>query len=157
MVLSFMEDNSRRQWRRSLETATMVESFVLGVFSRLPFVSHVLLTCSLLFRARCSAPEPWDPYVARTPMLSHLLLLPSCGFPSEKEKTRCTLRAAAACEDKREVGGDARGESIGHLASANGSAVLRPGKYECEYESRSRISGGFSESGSSRSQDIRAI
>jgi hypothetical protein len=45
---------AERQWSRSLETATMVESFVLRVFSRLPFVSHVLLTCCA---CSCSAPR----------------------------------------------------------------------------------------------------
>ena len=46
LVLSFMEDNSRRQWRRSFEAATMEESFVLRWFLTLPLYSRDSLTAS---------------------------------------------------------------------------------------------------------------
>jgi hypothetical protein len=85
MVLSFMEDNSRRQWRRSLETATMVESFVSGRLLTPPvcFFLTFSLTCSLLFRSRG---EAWDAtYVARTPMLNHLLLFPRVDSPQRRD------------------------------------------------------------------------
>ena len=46
VLLSFMEDDSRRQWRRSFEAATMEESFVLRWFLTLPLYSRDSLTAS---------------------------------------------------------------------------------------------------------------